>query len=354
MAAVSADRSVRPLRPLAIAAGLVASLVFAYYAVRDVDFELFVDTLAESSYWWIAPSLVALAASVAIRVVRWRYLFPAATRPSAGPALRALLIGDLFNSILPLRAGELARVVAIHREARTSRPEALGTAFVERLLDVLVLLVLLVVVFPFVPEVSWLGVAVAVLATAGIAAIATIVALWRFGVRPIGFLLRPLAWLPGFSPARTSAAAGSLLRGLRGLRDFRAGLLAVALTAASWLAVALAFWLAIRGLHLDLGFDAAVLVLIATAFALVIPSLPASVGVFEAATLVSLAPFGVDDSRALACAVVLHVLTFLPFIVAGLVALGRHPAARRSAPHQARRVETRLPRDAVRQSRRPP
>jgi uncharacterized protein (TIRG00374 family) len=311
----------RRLRSLAVLAGLAASLLFTYLAVRDVDFDVFADALAESTYWWILPSLAALAASVAIRVVRWRYLFPAATRPPARAALRALLVGELFNTVLPVRAGELGRVLAVHREARTSRSEALGTVFVERLLDVLVLLALLLAVLPLVPGVSWLGVAVAILVGAAAAAIAAVVVLWRYQSRPLGFLLRPLRWLPGFSQARTSAAAESLLRGLHGLRSARVGLLAVVLTAATWLTVAFSFWLAMRGLDLGLGYDAALLVVVATTFALVIPSLPASLGVFEAATVYSLDSFSIDDSRALSLAVVLHVLSFLPFIVAGLIAL---------------------------------
>jgi uncharacterized protein (TIRG00374 family) len=311
----------RRLRPLAVLAGLAASLVLSYLAVRDVDFDVFVDALQESNYWWIVPSLAALAASVAIRVVRWRYLFPRATRPPAKAALRALLIGELFNTILPLRAGELGRVIAVHREARTSRSEALGTVFVERLLDVVVLLALLLAVLPLVPDVSWLGVAGAILGGAIIAAIVAVVMLWRYQSRPLGFLLRPLRRLPGFSEERTSTAAESLLRGLQGLRSARVGLGAVVLTAATWLTVAFSFWLAMRGLDLGLGYDAALLVVVATTFALVIPSLPASLGVFEAATVYSLEAFGIDDSRALSLAVVLHVLSFLPFIVAGLVAL---------------------------------
>jgi uncharacterized protein (TIRG00374 family) len=316
------------LRPLLLAAGLVASLVFSYIAVRDVDFELFADTLAESRYWWILPSLAALSASVAIRVVRWRYLFPPATRPPARASLRALLIGELFNTVLPLRAGELARIVAIHRDVRTSRPEALGTLLVERVLDVVVLLLLLLAIVPFVPEITWLGPAVTILVVAAAGLLGGVVALRRYRVRPLEFLLRPLRWLPGFSPTRTSAAAESLLRGFQGLRDIRTGFLALALTAAGWLLVALAFWLAIRGLQLELGYDAALLVVVATTFSLVIPALPTSLGVFEAATVVSLDPFGIDDSRALACAVVLHVLSFLPFVLAGLMALGRHPGLR--------------------------
>jgi uncharacterized protein (TIRG00374 family) len=325
----------RRLRPLAVIGGLAASLFFMYLAVRDVDFDVFTDALRESSYWWILPSLAALAGSVAIRVVRWRYLFPAGTRPSTRPALRALLLGELFNAVLPMRAGELARVIAVHREARTSRSEALATLVVERLLDVVVLLALLLVVLPFVPEVTWLGVAIAILAGAVVVAVGGALALWRYQSRPLRLFLRPLRWLPGFPEARTSAAAESLLRGFEGLRSARVGLVAVALTAATWLMVAFSFWLAMRGLELGLGYDAALLVVVATTFALVIPSLPASLGVFEAATVYSLDPFGIDDSLALGAAVVLHVLSFAPFIVVGLVALTSHPAGRfwpRGAP----------------------
>jgi uncharacterized protein (TIRG00374 family) len=318
----------RRLRPLVLVVGLGASLFFTYLAVRDVDFEVFADALRESNYWWILPSLTALAASVAIRVVRWRYLFPAGTRPPATPAVRSLLLGEFFNALLPMRAGELVRVIAVHREARTSRSEALGTVVVERLLDVLVLLTLLLVVLPFVPEVSWLGAAVGILAAAVLVTIVGVLALWRYQSRPLRVLLRPLRWLPGFSEARTIAAAESLLRGLEGLRSARSGILAVALTAVTWLTVGLSFWLAMRALDLGLGYDAALLVVVATTFALVLPSLPASLGVFEAATVYTLEAFGIDDSRALSAAVVLHVLSFLPFIVAGLVALSSHPAGR--------------------------
>jgi glycosyltransferase 2 family protein len=311
----------RRLRPVAVIAGLAFSIFLSYLAVRDVDLDTFADALVDSSYWWIAPSLAALAMTVAIRVIRWRYLFSAETRPPTKPALRALLIGEFFNAVLPMRPGELARIVVLHRETRTSRPEALGSIVVERLLDVFVLLILLLLVLPFAPDVKWLGVVLWLLALAAVALVGAVVGLRRYGVRPLSFLLRPLQWLPGFTAARTSIAAESMLRGLHGLREVRTGLVAVALTAASWLAVAVSFWLAIRGLGLELGYDAAVLVVAATTFSLVLPSLPASLGVFEAAAVISLAAHGVDDSRALACAVVLHVLSFLPFIAAGLGAL---------------------------------
>jgi uncharacterized membrane protein YbhN (UPF0104 family) len=53
--------------------------------------------------------------------------------------------------------------------------------------------------------------------------------------------------------------------------------------------------------------------------ALVLPSSPAAVGVFEWATVLALRAYGVPESQALSYALVLHALNFFPFVIAGLV-----------------------------------
>jgi uncharacterized membrane protein YbhN (UPF0104 family) len=63
---------------------------------------------------------------------------------------------------------------------------------------------------------------------------------------------------------------------------------------------------------------------VATNLVLVIPSGPAAVGVFEAATLVALGAFGVDRSSALSYAIVVHALSVVPFIVVGYAVLHHH------------------------------
>lgn len=320
------SRSLRPVRPVALAVAVAVSVLLSYLALRDVDFELFIDTIGDSSYWWLLPALASMAIAVAIRVARWRSLFPSETRPPAAVGFRAFLVGELVNIVLPFRMGELARVVVVHRETRLSRTQILGTIFVERLLDVFVLLLLLFAVLPFVPDVAWIDTAMIVMVVVVVTMSVLVIVLRRHGVRPLAFLLGPLSRFPRFTPVRVGTAAESLLRGLRGLQDLRTGVTAAILTAAGWLAMALAYWFAIRGLNVEVGYEAAVLVVVTTTFALVIPSLPAAVGVFEAATLVALQPFGVDDSRALACAVVIHVLSILAFAAAGMWAGRAHRA----------------------------
>jgi uncharacterized membrane protein YbhN (UPF0104 family) len=67
---------------------------------------------------------------------------------------------------------------------------------------------------------------------------------------------------------------------------------------------------------------------------LIVPSGPAGIGVFEAATLVALLPYDVDRSSALSYALVLHAINSIPFIVFGYLAFHYHTVAvRRQSPN---------------------
>jgi uncharacterized membrane protein YbhN (UPF0104 family) len=198
------------LRLLLILPGIAGSLVFTYLAVRNVDGRVFWETIRTSEYGWVLPAVLVLTVAIFLRALRWRLLFPPPTRPPLAPITLAMLVGNLFGNIIPIRAGEAARVVVLHRETGGSRAEAAGTLVAERLYDVLSLLVLLFAATPFLPAVDWLrgaailGAAVAVIA-AGLALAA--------GENPsfLRVVLRPLA---AHSPAipRRAERGGELDR----------------------------------------------------------------------------------------------------------------------------------------------
>jgi uncharacterized protein (TIRG00374 family) len=312
--------------------GLVVSAVFAYLAVRGVRFAEMKDALGEADYWWIVPGTAALAAYVFIKAVRWRQLFAPEQRPPLGAVLRALLVGYLFNNILPMRAGEAARIVALKQAARTPRAETAATVVLERAYDVFSLLVLLFAVLPWFPHVGWLRAAgaLAIVLTLGIAVAVALLA--RYGDRPVGFALRPLTRLRFLDAERVEVAVANLTRGLAGLRRPRLMFAAFAWTTAAWLTLALSCWLIMRGFDLDLSLAAGLLVVIATNLAAILPSSPAGVGVFEQATLVALGAYGISDSRALSYALVLHVVNFVPFLVVGVLVLQQEAVRARRVP----------------------
>src|SRR5439155_1906678 len=144
-------------------------------------------------------------------------LFSPATRPPFPATATALLVGLFFNSILPVRAGEAARIVALNQRAGTSRAEAAGTVVLERAADILSLLVLLFVALPWFPPVRGLRAAAIVGIVLVLALAAVIVVLARHGERPLRALLRPLARLPFLSLERVEGAAANLTQGLAAL-----------------------------------------------------------------------------------------------------------------------------------------
>jgi hypothetical protein len=318
-------------RPLLIAVSCAISALFAYLAVKDVRFSEMGSALTESNYWWLVPAFLLLALAIFVRALRWRLLFAPETRPPLQATTEATLVGYFFNNILPLRAGEVVRIAYLYRRAGTSRAETTGTIVIERTYDVLVLVVLLLVTLPWLPHLTWFRTAAALAVVLGVACLAMVVVLAIYRDRPLRFLFRPLARLPFFSLGTVERAAMNFAQGLGGLRRPRLALAAFFWGVVSWLLTALSFWSLMRGFDLGLSPLAGLLVAIAIGLGMILPSSPAAVGVFEAAALVVLRAYGIPNAQALAYALVLHALNFVPFLVAGAIVLSRDARSVRAA-----------------------
>ena len=307
----------RGVRPLLLAAGLAVTIGCTYLAVQGVKLDDAVDALRASNLLWLAPTSVVLAAALWLRIVRWWVLFDESSRPPLSAVSHAALVGYFFNNILPARAGEAARIFALYGKARTPRAEAIGTV----VFDLLALLFLLFASYPLLPEISWLRAA----ALFGLAVVTVLVALIfvlvRYDDRAVRWLLSPLRRLPA-AREHVEPAVVNATRGLVALREPRVALRGMALTIASWVVLAFSFWILMAAFDLGLPPVAGMLVVVAINLSLVLPSSPAALGVFEAATVVALRAFDVPQAEALSYALVLHLLNFVPFLVIGAVLLG--------------------------------
>lgn len=295
-------------------AGFMVTAVFCFIAVQDVPVTAVVAGLRRSDPIWLVPALAVLGVSIFLRALRWRLLFEPAHRPPIGAVTRALLVGYFFNNLLPARAGEIARIIRLRNEASVPATEAAATVVLERILDVVSLLVLLFAAMPWLPRVAWIGGAAVLGAAVTIGFVLIAVALALFGERPIRVLLRPLRFV---SPERADVAVRHIARGLVAVRRPSVGIVAFALSIVSWLVMAVSVWLLMHGFMNGLAPSAALLVLVTVNLAMVLPSAPAALGVFEASTVVALHAFGEPQARALSYALVLHALNFFPFIAVG-------------------------------------
>jgi glycosyltransferase 2 family protein len=318
----------RGSRRLLTVVTILVTILFSYIALRNINFSLAWRALRTSDYWWIGAALIAFVLGNAARALRWRSLFAHGRRPPAGTVADAMLVGYLYNNILPARAGEAARVVVLTQRSTAPPVEIVGTVVLERLYDVLAILLIFFAAEPWLPHVSWFkAAAIAAIALATIIAGAAI-ALAVYGDRPLRLLLRPLSRFSLLSSERLERTIDELTNGLSGLRHPALALEAFAWTIAAWLFTALCAYFVSLAFHLHLPFACGVLVAVAVGLSMILPSPPAAVGVFEGAALIALDAYGVPHSSALAYAVVLHLINFVPFVIVGLATLqynSRHP-----------------------------
>ena len=301
------------------AVGIAVTVLFGWLAIRGVDLDEVWRSLREANLAWLALSLVVLMLAIFLRAVRWRALFVPETRPHVVPATAATLVGLAVNSVLPLRAGEAARIVAFGRIG-ISRVETFATIAVERVLDVFCLLALVIVAAPVLPEVTWIGgvVVLAAVLAVGLAAAAVVFAVW--GDRPVHAVARLVGRLPFVTEEQVEHAGEGLARGFAGLRRGRIALAGFWWTTWSWLLTALSFWIATLAFDLDLPLSAGVLVLGAIGLSLLLPAAPGGLGVFEAATVLALAAYDVSREEALSYAFALHAINLFPFLLLGAIA----------------------------------
>jgi uncharacterized membrane protein YbhN (UPF0104 family) len=141
--------------------------------------------------------------------------------------------------------------------------------------------------------------------------------------------------LPVVGGERADTTLASLASGVRGLVDVRRGGTIAGWSIASWAALAVSNWFVLRAFDTQVAWHAAVVIVVVTNLAQVLPATAGALGVFEAACVATLAAYGVDKSTALPIALALHAVNFLPFLPLGVVALGRlglHASDLRDAP----------------------
>jgi uncharacterized protein (TIRG00374 family) len=300
--------------------GLGISAFFGYLALQKVSLDEVGHSLATADYWWLIPEMALVAVNMVLRAIRWRVLFDDPKSVTTIQSLEGLSIGFMLNNVLPGRAGELARVFAVRRTAGLSAFEIGATVIVERILDFFILALIGVAVWPWLPDASWTH----VLPIVCLGIIVGFVALMLFMVlmraRGADLLERLLGALPLVTPERAHTTRLALVAGGVVLVRPRQLTAALVLGVAIWISSGLIFVTLMPAFGLDPWSAAPWLALVAASLAVAIPSAPATLGVWEAATQAALVAFGISASVGLSYGVVLHAVTIVPVVVMGAVA----------------------------------
>lgn len=132
--------------------GIFISGLCVYWSFRNFDSDIFINQIKSINIYLFVFAALLLILTVFIRSFRWLLFFNSeeSKKLKLFDLFKNQMIGYFGNNIFPLRLGDLLRVSKMSRATSMLPSYLLGTIVAERIIDILSLLLLLLLAFPFI------------------------------------------------------------------------------------------------------------------------------------------------------------------------------------------------------------
>ncbi len=309
---------------LAVGLGLLISLVFLWFAFRNLNPAAVWAQIQHVNVAWLLVGAVWYFMAVTLISVRWSFLLRSIKSVPLSGLIPLVAIGYMGNNVYPFRSGEILRVILLQRNYQVPVTRAVTTVVVERVFDGLVMLTFIVVSLLFVdipsPEIKRVAsVAAPIFLTA--VAVFFVLAARPNVLRRILHLMGRV--IPGRIHRIMTRLADEVIEGLQALRSPADLAGAVLFSFASWMVEASVYWMVSFAFGLGVGYPVMLLTVGVVNLAGLIPASPGQIGVFEFFVSLVLIAVGVPDTIAHAYALVVHVVIWLPVTLVGFAFLIR-------------------------------
>jgi uncharacterized protein (TIRG00374 family) len=223
-------------------------------------------------------------------------------------------------NLLPMRLGEVVRPWLLSRRTSLGFSTVVGTLIVEKTFDSAVIVFYIHLGLLTTPNLPlWVRRGAVVTAVCFVLLAILVGLLWWRGER---FVERwVVSWLPRRFAAPVMRVARALVDGMRLLGNPWLVVAVFAVSIVLWFLPILSSWIMIRAFHLDVPFNAALVVFIFIGFGTALPQAPGMIGTYQYACILALGLFGVPQPQALAYGLVLNALQLSTIVAQGLVAL---------------------------------
>ena len=116
--------------------GWAITVAFVALALESVDFQDLISALQGRNFFWVIPAILLIYFSYLLRAVRWWVMLSwQGLQVNFWLATRSMFIGNALNNILPLRGGDIYRIVTFSEKSNLSTGSILTCAAIERILD---------------------------------------------------------------------------------------------------------------------------------------------------------------------------------------------------------------------------
>lgn len=299
--------------------GLLISVVCFLLIVNQLNWsETFIAIYQANILPLILGSLLILS-SYLIQTLRWRTLLTFPQTVSFNRTFRFFLIGLMGNAVLPFRAGDILRAYLIRRAFGYGGALAISTIVIERLFDVISMLSfggLIGLVFQLPANLTEIFFSIAVLCFSGIS---FIFLLAIFGDRALLYLKKLLQSYKFRAIHYCFVIFEQIVFSVRSISSIKKFFELLLFSFLIWGIVVVAIWLFIISFDPNLPFVAGALLMVTTHLGAIIPSAPASIGVYHAIAVLTLAFWHISTETAMAIAIVSHGIMVSLQIIGGAI-----------------------------------
>lgn len=291
-------------------------------SLRDVDIYKSFAIAQRANLFLLALACIAISGSYAIRALRWQLILTNEYNMDWQIVFWATVIGYLGNSMLPARAGDVIRSIAVSHCAGISKSFAFTSVAIERIIELAGIALVSLLALSIIEEVpEWLNTATrlaVILASLGVAVLFSIthivqhkrrLAETRVG-KKIGKILCIIP-LPPLYRNRVIQSFQHILQGFYTLQDTSQVVRIIAITVIIWLIETCFTILIAQALGIAFGVTTALLLLCALSLASIVPSTPGYIGIFQFVAVTLLTPLGFLPDAAIAYIVVFQLVQYL-------------------------------------------
>jgi len=314
--------------------GIAFSVAFLFWFGHDIETRELGAVLNDVSIPWVALSAIVLLSEFWLRALRWQVLLQPIQTTRYRDLLDATLIGAAGNTLLPFRAGDIARAAVASGSTGVRMTTVLATNVMERVYDLFGLVFILLLTFLLLPEglgntpediqrIDKLALFGKIVAGGAVCGMLLFFALAKNPARAQRFV----GWFTRFTPqgirSKIDDLCNAFIQGLAATQSLHQMGRAILISLVLWFNLTLAVYLLFSAFGFGLPYAAACFVTVAIALAVVIPQGPGYLGPFQSviAATITLWTTAEMDQEAKAFAIVFWGVSFVPVTVWGLLRL---------------------------------
>ena len=290
--------------------GLLIGVLLLYLSLKGTGFHKILAIVSDTNGLFIVMSCAFFLLDSFFKWYKWAYIVRVIDyRVVKSDTFSPFVVGLGCNNLVPFKLGEILKMFLLHSKTGLSNAKIMLSIYTEKLYEGTALLILFFLSLEFVFVSEWIKELSFILLIFFILILIGTFLIIKYNTDISRFV----------KMRRISGFIASFSDHSNLLTDFHKILYISALSFLMWCSEAQIVWSLSKAFSFELSYINCIFIAAVFNFGIFIPTSPGSIGTFEFLIIKSLATFHIAKADALAFALVLHTILFVPFVLIGII-----------------------------------